>query len=128
MLGAPPGTDTAEDKAALAHTVRTMTQLLAPFIPHTCEELHALLGGNGSVFGAGWPAWDGKAIEKSEVEIVLQVNSKVRSRITVPAGISREEMEALARTDESIQKHIANSGSIRKIILIPDKLVNIVVG
>ncbi len=121
------GLETKEEKAALAHTVKTMVLLLAPFIPHTCEELYAELGNTGSVFKAGWPAFDEKAIVKSSVEIVLQVNSKVRSRITVPAGLSREDMEALVHKDENILKHIQNAGTIRKIISIPDKLVNIVV-
>jgi leucyl-tRNA synthetase len=73
-----------------------------------------------------WPVADASLLVHDEVELVLQVNGKVRDRVRVPAGLSDEELIAHARASEKVQAHV-NGGSERRVIVVPDKLVNIVV-
>ena len=89
-------------------------------------ELYAAFGGTGSVYDAGWPAWDDAALLVSEIEVVLQINSKVRGRIMVPAAADEAQLEAWARNSPRIQELIGNA-TIRKVIVVPGKLVNFVV-
>jgi leucyl-tRNA synthetase len=104
----------------------TFTRLLSPFAPHLAEELHAAFGGNGSVYDAGWPAWDEAALLVSEIEVVVQVNSKVRGRIMVPAAADAAQIEEWARNSPRIRELIGDA-TIRKVIIVPGKLVNFVV-
>ena len=103
-----------------------LVKMLAPFAPHITEELWSRLFGNGSVHQQKWPAYDEAATRQSEIEIVLQINGKVRDKITVPADLDRAGMEkavmALPRTVE-----LTAGKEIVKVICVPKKLVNIVV-
>ena len=103
-----------------------LLKLLAPFAPHITEELWSILVGEGSVHQQQWPKFDEAATVKAEVEIVLQINGKVRDRIMIATGISREEMETLAKANARVQELTAGK-TIVKMVCVPDKLVNVVV-
>ena len=100
--------------------------LLHPIAPHMTEELWSVLGNETSVHEISWPTYDKNAIVKDEVEIVVQVNGKVRDKIVVSASISKEDMEKEAINNEKIAGLISGKNII-KVIAIPKKLVNIVV-
>ena len=101
-------------------------KLLAPFAPHITEELWSILIGEGCVHQQKWPECDEAATVRAEVQIVLQINGKVRDRIMIATGISREEMEVAAKANARVQELTAGK-TIVKMICVPDKLVNIVV-
>ena len=103
-----------------------LIKMLAPFAPHMTEELWSILIGEGSVHQQKWPECDEAATVKAEVQIVLQINGKVRDRIMIATGISREEMEVAAKANARVQELTAGK-TIVKMICVPDKLVNIVV-
>ncbi|WP_163652681.1 leucine--tRNA ligase [Listeria sp. PSOL-1] len=100
-------------------------QLLAPIAPHVAEELWEKLGHKETITYANWPKYDEAKLVESEVEIVLQVAGKVKSKIIVPKTTTKEELERLAQADEKIKAAIEGK-TIRKIIVVPEKLVNIV--
>jgi len=101
--------------------------LLAPFAPHLSEEIWELLGHRESLAYAPWPAFDPQKIIENEVEVVLQVNGKVRGKLVVPQGTNDKELEKLAGEDPNVQKHLAGKKVVRTIV-VKNKLVNIVVG
>ena len=109
--------------AWLAHTY---VRLLAPFAPHLAEELHSWFGGEGSVYDAGWPEWDEAALVLDEIEVVLQVNGKVRGKINVPAQADKAQLEQWALTNDRVLAFIEGK-PVRKVIVVPGKLVNVVV-
>lgn len=100
-------------------------QLLAPIAPHLGEEIWRLLGHKESITLAPWPQYEEAYLRENEIEVIFQVNGKVRSRVTVPAGLSKEELGEWALKDEKVQQVIEGK-TIRKVIAIPDKLVNVV--
>ncbi|MBI5683540.1 MAG: leucine--tRNA ligase [Verrucomicrobia bacterium] len=99
--------------------------LVAPFAPHLGEQLWQLLGHQESVAYAPWPAYDSALLVAKEVEIVFQVNGKLRDRVKVAAGLSQAELEKVAMANEKVRQHTAGK-TVRKVIVVPDKLVNIV--
>jgi leucyl-tRNA synthetase len=101
-------------------------RLLAPFAPHLAEELHAWFGGEGSVYDAGWPGWDEAALVQEEIELVLQVNGKVRGKINVPAQADEGQLREWALSNERVLGYIEGK-PVRKVIVVPGKLVNVVV-
>jgi len=103
-----------------------LIKLLAPFAPHMTEELWTYIAGDGSVHKSSWPKCDEKALIMNEVEIVLQINGKVRDKIVIGANLSREEMQEIALGQERVQDYIAGK-TVVKVICVPKKLVNIVV-
>jgi leucyl-tRNA synthetase len=113
-----------EDPAA-RFAAETAVSVLHPYAPHVCEELWGVLG-HERLWEAPWPLADPSMLTRDEVELVLQVNGKVRDRVTVPAGLSEEELIARARASEKVQAHV-DGGTERRVIVVPDKLVNIVV-
>ncbi|MBD7962695.1 leucine--tRNA ligase [Fictibacillus norfolkensis] len=100
-------------------------KMLSPIAPHICEELWEMLGGEGSIAYASWPVWDEAQLVENEVEIVVQVNGKLKAKMTIAANISGSDMEEAALKDESVQQSIEGK-TIRKVITVPGKLVNIV--
>lgn len=100
--------------------------LLAPFAPHLAEELWRLMGHEQSLAYEAWPQYDEALTVDDEIELVLQVNGKVRDKIVVPAGLDRDALEAAARDSEVIRRYTEGK-TIAKIIAVPDKLVNVVV-
>jgi leucyl-tRNA synthetase len=100
-------------------------KLLSPITPHIAEELWEKLGHNDTIAYEPWPTYDESKLEDDEVEIVIQVNGKVRAKRTIAKDAGKEEMEKIALADEKIQEHLAGK-TIRKVITVPGKLVNIV--
>lgn len=96
-----------------------------PITPHIGEELWQRLGHEDTITYEPWPTYDASKLVEDEVEIVIQVMGKVRSKMTVPRDISKEELEEKALADEKVKKWI-DGKTIRKIIVVPGKLVNIV--
>jgi leucyl-tRNA synthetase len=113
--------------AAIQEVAEKLALMLAPFAPYLSQEIWEELGREGPVFRQAWPAFDPELAKEDEAEIVVQVNGKLRARISVPFGTPKEELERLALADERVQVHIAGK-QVKKIITVPDKLVNIVVG
>jgi leucyl-tRNA synthetase len=107
--------------------IEPLVLLLAPFAPHFAEECWERLGRSGTVFGAPWPEFDPELARDAEIELVVQVNGKVRSRLLVPPGLPEPEAVAQATADEIVRKFIGDK-QIRKAIYVKDRLVNLVVG
>ncbi|MDY4560490.1 MAG: leucine--tRNA ligase [Peptostreptococcus porci] len=114
------------NEAVLKEALEAIVVIIAPFTPHLGEELWTMIGKEGSVFDISWPKYDESAIQLDEIEIVVQVNGKVRSKIMVPVEITEDEMKASALSDDRVKEFIEGK-SIVKVVSIPSKLVNIVV-
>ncbi len=112
--------------AVIKEAIEAVVVILAPFAPHLGEELWLMIGKEASVFDIAWPEYDKSAIQLDEVEIIVQVNGKVRNKINAPVGIDQEAMKDLALNDEKIKEFIEDKDVV-KVIAIPSKLVNIVV-
>lgn len=98
---------------------------LAPFAPYIAEELWSILGKEGSIVLETFPEYDDSKTEKKEIEFVVQVKSKIRARINVPADAPQDEIEKLALAEERVQKHIEGK-EIKKVIFVPNKLINFI--
>lgn len=105
--------------------VEGFVKLLAPICPHTTEELWSKLGHEDTISYEAWPAFDEAKLVDDEVEIVVQINGKVRAKVNVPAEASREELQDIAMANEDVQEFIEGK-TVRKVIAVPGKLVNIV--
>ncbi len=106
--------------------ISDLIKMMSPFVPHITEELwRGAIDANSSVHEQSWPECDEEALKVDNVEIVLQVNGKVRGRLTVPAEATKEELEKIAMADANVQAHIGDA-TVRKIICVPGRLVNIV--
>jgi leucyl-tRNA synthetase len=110
----------------LRQAIDALTLLISPFAPHFAEELWASLGGKGTIAHAAWPQYDSDAIVATEITIVVQVNGKVRSKLTVPAETPDTDVEAAALADSKV-KEFMNGRSPKKVIVVRGKLVNVVV-
>jgi leucyl-tRNA synthetase len=111
--------------ALLREVVETIITLLAPFAPHMTEELWTELGYEDSIHQEAWPEYSEEAIKKDEIEIVIQVNGKVRDKVNVAADIEDEELKEVAQEQENIQRY-TDGKEVVKVIVVPKKLVNIV--
>ncbi|RUO21292.1 leucine--tRNA ligase [Aliidiomarina iranensis] len=118
--------ESANDKALMQEALDAITIMLAPITPHICERMWQALGHADDINFSGWPEVDSQALVEDEKLVVLQVNGKVRAKLTVPADISKEVMEKLALEQPQIQKYTEGL-TVRKVIYVPGKLVNIVV-
>ncbi|WP_418576793.1 leucine--tRNA ligase [Phascolarctobacterium succinatutens] len=106
--------------------ISDLIKMMSPFVPHITEELwRGAIDANSSVHEQSWPECDEEAMKVDNVEIVLQVNGKVRGRLTVPAEATKEELEKIAMADANVQAHIGDA-TVRKVICVPGRLVNIV--
>ncbi len=112
--------------AAMPEILEKLALMLAPFAPYLSQEIWEELGKDGLVFRQPWPAFDPELAKEDLAEIVVQVNGKLRSRIHVPFGTPKEELEARAMADEKVQPYLAGK-QVVKVITVPDKLVNVVV-
>ena len=112
--------------AVIKEAIETIVTIIAPFAPHIGEELWTMIGKEGSIFDISWPKYDESALVKDEVEVVVQINGKVRGKLSVAANISREDMQEAAMNDEKI-KALVEGKTIVKVVAVPKKLVNIVV-
>ncbi len=114
-------------QAVFREAMETTVKLLAPFAPHIAEELWRELGGETSIMNTSWPVVNQQALVKDEVELVVQINGRVRDRIVVASSAGQAEIEAAALKAENIQKHLQGK-TARKIVVVPGKLVNIAAG
>ncbi|HCD1435340.1 TPA: leucine--tRNA ligase [Enterococcus faecium] len=105
--------------------IEGFVQLLAPIAPYMGEELWAILGNDGGISYAPWPTYDEAALVEDEVEVVFQVNGKVRAKSNVPRDLGKDELEKAALANEIVQEYIEGK-TVRKVIAVPNKLVNIV--
>jgi leucyl-tRNA synthetase len=118
-------TTSEQDRALLQEGLETVALLLAPITPHICHELWTNLGHDGAIIDARWPTVDETALVQDNLTLVVQVNGKLRGQIEVSASASREEVEASARANENVVR-FTEGLTIRKVIVVPGKLVNIV--
>jgi leucyl-tRNA synthetase len=127
--GLEPVSASAAELAALKEALTSLVIMLAPFAPHAAEEMYAALIGNDEgmlINGARFPIWDEEAAKADEVEIAVQVNGKLRSRIFASPDASDEELEALARADAKVIEFTSGK-TVKKVIIVPGRLVNVVV-
>ncbi|MDF7660402.1 leucine--tRNA ligase [Erwiniaceae bacterium L1_54_6] len=125
LLRAPQESD--QDRALLQEALIAVTRLLYPFTPHTCYVLWEALGGEGSVDDASWPVADEAAMVEDSLLVVVQVNGKVRGKITVAPDATQEQVQARAAQEHLVAKYLEGV-TIRKVIYVPGKLLNLVVG
>ena len=113
--------------AVAREAVEACVLLLAPITPHACHALWAELGHDEPAIDAAWPALEESALTRDTIELVVQVNGKLRARLEVPAEADKAAIEAQAMAAENVQRHLEGK-TVRKVIVVPGKLVNIVVG
>jgi leucyl-tRNA synthetase len=118
-------TQAPQDRALLQEALLAVTKLLSPITPHICAELFTLLGNEDDILSAPWPTVDESALVEDSKLIVVQVNGKLRAKLTVAANASQAEVEAIANADENVSK-FTDGQTVRKVIYVPGKLLNIV--
>jgi leucyl-tRNA synthetase len=116
-----------EDHDVFKFAIERVLLLLSPFSPHIAEELWEAVANSPSIFEQGWPEWDEEAAKEEQVELVVQVNGKVRAKIMISAGTPDDEIKKLALEDQKIKEIVAGK-SVKKIIVVKGKLVNMVIG
>ena len=115
-----------EQGAGGRELVTPLVIMLAPYAPHIAEELWEVLGGKGSVFEQGWPEYDQRLASAGDVEIAIQVNGKLRSRLVVPRGMAEKEVVERVLADEVVKRFV-DGQPLKKVIYVQDRLVNLVV-
>ncbi|HGP5685037.1 TPA: class I tRNA ligase family protein, partial [Vibrio cholerae O1] len=125
LYKAPQESD--QDRALVQEVLNNIVLLLSPITPHVCFKLWKALGGSADIDEATWPVADQAAMVEDEKLVVVQINGKVRGKVTVAADATQEQVQASATADAGIAKYLAE-GTIRKVIYVPGKLLNIVVG
>ena len=117
--------DSAGARAVVAEGLDAVVRMLSPIAPHIAQSLWEAFGNDGLVLDAPWPVVDKKALEKDSILLIVQVNGKVRAKLEAPATASKDELEAMAMADDSVKAQI-DGKTVRKVIVVPGKLVNIV--
>jgi leucyl-tRNA synthetase len=118
----------AGGRQAARAEVEPLVPLIAPFAPHLAEELWERMGNDRSVFeGTNWPAFDPDKAAEEKVKIAVQVNGKLRGTVEAPAGAAQEEVEALAQAQENVTRHL-DGVTVHRIVFVPNRLLNFVVG
>jgi leucyl-tRNA synthetase len=115
-----------QTRAVVREALDALVVMLSPFAPHTAEELWQMLGHADGLTRAQWPAFDAEVAKAQDVVVPVQVNGKVRARLTVPAGTSDEDLQKLVLADSAVQAHIAGK-AIRKIVIAKGPLVSVVI-
>jgi len=106
--------------------VDALIRMLAPFAPHTAEEMWELLGHDDGLTAAAWPEFNAEIARGDEIVIPVQVNGKVRGRVTVPADIADDDLQKVALADPGVQTHIAGK-VVKKVVVAKGRLVSVVV-
>ncbi|WP_336366274.1 leucine--tRNA ligase [Marinobacter sp. C2H3] len=117
--------DAPQSRAVRQEALNTAVLVLSPIVPHVCHALWQVLGHEIPVVDAEWPVADEKAMVRSQITVVLQVNGKVRGKADVPVDMAKADLEALALANENVQRFIDDK-TVRKVIVVPGKLVNVV--
>jgi leucyl-tRNA synthetase len=115
-----------QSRAVLHEALHAITLMLSPIVPHVSHALWPTLGGKGDILNARWPKLDESALTRDTIEMVVQVNGKVRAKMNVPATADKKAMEELAQAQPNVSRFLEGH-SVRKVIVIPGKLVNIVI-
>ena len=113
-------------RAVTQESLSAIVMLLSPIVPHICHELWQRLGHDEALIHAPWPEVDESALEQDTIELVVQVNGKLRGRVSVAADASRDAIEAVALADENVQRFV-DGKDVRKVVVVPGRLVNVVV-
>ena len=116
-----------QGRAVLDEAWKAVVRLMAPITPHICETLWEMLGESGSVVNTPWPEIDEAARVRDLITLVVQINGKLRARIELAPGSNEDQAMAVAMAESNVTRHMDDK-SIRKVIHIPDRLLNIVVG
>lgn len=116
---------THEDKKILSSSVATVLTLLSPITPHICAELWQQMGHTTLVELESWPIWNADALQQDSITIVIQINGKLRSKLEVSPGYSKNELEQMALNDPKVKQHL-NGKVVQQYIIVPNKLINIV--
>jgi leucyl-tRNA synthetase len=117
---------TVEDRAVVHEALEAVVLVLSPIVPHICHALWHFLGDASAPVDERWPRFDETALEQDLIEIIVQVNGKLRGRISVAADADRDSISALALADKNVQRFVADK-EVRKTIVVPGRLVNVVV-
>lgn len=120
------GDDSPAGRAVMQEALEAAVQLLAPIVPHACQALWAELKGGANLLDAPWPKVDAAALVQDEIELVLQVNGKLRGSITVAKDALKEAIEQLALANPNVQKFMEGKPA-KKVVVVPGRLVNVVV-
>ncbi|MFZ3071646.1 MAG: leucine--tRNA ligase [Thermodesulfobacteriota bacterium] len=120
------GFDTEAEKRVFRESIEAVVLLLSPFAPHMTEELWELLGNRKRLYETPWPGFDPEAVLTDEVTLIVQVNGKMRSKVSMPAGSGKIDVEDVVLKDKKIMEWTGGKG-VKKFIYVPDKLVNIVI-
>ncbi len=118
--------ESALDRAVMREALEAAVLLISPIVPHIAHDLWQQLGHNEAIIDATWPTQDESALVRSSIQIVVQVNGKVRAKLEVNNDTSKDDLEKLALSDENVQRFISDK-QINKIVVVPNKLVSIVV-
>ena len=114
--------------AAKRDALSALARLIAPFTPHVAEECWSRLGNEGMVLDAPWPVYDAALAADDEVVLPIQIAGKRRSEVSMPRGADSAAVEAAALANEAIQAYLSsNNLSVKKVIVVPDRIVNLVV-
>ena len=127
FAGANDVQDGGQNQAVVQEALRAMVLLLAPIVPHLCHVLWRHLGNSGALIDAAWPGYDESALVQSKVNIAAQVNGKLRAVLELAADCTKEQIEAAAFADATVKK-FTDGLAVKKVIVVPGKLINIVVG
>jgi leucyl-tRNA synthetase len=117
---------TAADRAVAQEVLESAVLMLSPIVPHACHRLWHVLGHKSAVIDQRWPVVDAAALVAESMDIVVQVNGKLRGRMTVPAGSGEEALRSAALADENVRRFVGEK-PVRRVIVVPGKLVNVVV-
>ena len=116
-------------QAARLQALAALSRLISPFTPHLAEECWARIGGEGMVVNAPWPVFDPALAAEDEVVLPIQVNGKRRGEIRAAKGAAEADVREMALANEAVQAYLeSSSGTVRKVIVVPDRIVNIVAG
>jgi len=118
--------DSEQAKGLRQECLESIVLMLSPITPHVCDELWKALGRNDELINVAWPSFDAAALVLDEIQMVVQVNGKLRAKITVATDADKESIEKLALSEDNVKKYIDDK-PVRKVIVVPKKLVNIVI-
>ena len=118
--------DRSETLLAVREAIEALVRMLSPFAPHTAEELWEMLGHGDGLMAGRWPEFSAAVAKADDIVIPVQVNGKVRSRLTVPAETSEQELERIALSDPAVVAHTAGK-TVKKVVVAKGRLVSLVV-
>ena len=116
----------SDKNAVFTECVEDLVKVLAPFAPHFTEELWEVLGNKSTIFNTEFPKVNEKALIKDELELAVQINSRVKAKIVVPSGADKDEIQKIAMDSDEV-KALLDGATVKKVIVIPHRLINFVI-